>query len=475
MPAHELDPPDDREDRGDRGDPATLSARAVFTLAAPAVANSLLQTLVFVVDRAVLGHFDATAIAAMQTAGPITWTLFSVFGCFSVGTVAVVGRAVGAKDPAGATRAARASIAIGLLTGTLVAALSWLLLAPMVDAFGDAAGPAVRAVTLAYLRALLPSLPAMFVGLASLSALQAAGDTRTPLAIGLATNGLNLAANYALVFGAFGFPRLGATGSALGTVAASLLEAALALAALSRLDAKVSLRARPAVDAHAKDTPSSREDDTRAAARAVLRVATGSLGERVVYHAGYLLFVRFVTLLGPDAMAANQALIAIESVSFLTAEGFAVAAGALVAQRLGAGEPLQARRAGWLAATQCAAVLAGCAGVFALCAGPLVRVFVTEPRIVVLAVPVLRFAAIAQVPMAIAMVLAQSVRAAGATREAFAVSLLGALLVRITATYVCVIVLRMGLLGVWIGSTVDWLVRAAVYGARWSAGASLQK
>jgi MATE family multidrug resistance protein len=451
---------------------AALTSRAVFALAAPAVANSLLQTLVFVVDRAVLGHFDDTAIAAMQTAGPITWTLFSVFGCFSVGTVAVVGRAVGAQDPDAATRAARASIFIGLLSGTLVAALAWLLVGPMVDAFGDAAGPAVRAVTVAYLRAMLPGLPAMFVGLAALSTLQAAGDTRTPLAIGLATNALNLAANYVLVFGALGFPRLGATGSALGTVCAALLEAALALAALSRADAKVSLRTRRIEPAGAVQ---ARANSDRASARAVLRVASGSLGERLVYHAGYLLFVRFVTLLGADAMAANQALIAIESVSFLTAEGFAVAAGALVAQRLGAGEPHEARRAGWLAATQCAAVLGACAGLFVLCAGPLVRVFVPEPRIVALAVPVLRFAALAQIPMAIAMVLAQSVRAAGSTREAFAVSLLGALLVRISATYVCVVVLRLGLLGVWIGSTVDWIVRAAIYARRWSTGAALPK
>ena len=166
---------------------------------------------------------------------------------------------------------------------------------------------------------------------------------------------------------------------------------------------------------------------------------------------------------------------ALRGVSFLPAGGFGVAAGALVAQGLGAGKTREARRAGWLAATQCAGVLAACAGAFALCAGPLVRVFVPEPRIVALAVPVLRFAAIAQVPMAFAMVLAQSVRAAGATREAFAVSLLGALLVRITATYVCVIVLRLGLLGVWIGSTVDWVVRAAVYGRRWSTGAPLRR
>ncbi len=441
-----------------------VSAKAVLLLAAPAVANSLLQTMVFVVDRAVLGHFDDTAIAAMQIAGPLSWTLFSVFGSFAVGTIAVVGRAVGAGDRAGAVRAARASVLLALALGAVVGALGWLLAGAMVDAFGDAAGPVVRDVAVGYLRVLLPAMPAFFLGFAAISALQAAGDTRTPLAIGVATNVVNLVANWVLVFGHFGFRPMGATGSALGSVLAATLEAALALAVLSRVGAKVSLRA-------GNDPATARVD--RRTFSALLGVTYGSFGERVVYHIGYLLFVRFVTGLGGHAMAANQSLVAIESVCFLTADGFGVAAGALVAQRLGAEAPEDARRAGWIATAQCAFALGVCGLVFASFPAVLVRLFVTDAAIVALATPVLRFAALAQIPMAIGVVLAQSTRAAGATREAFAVSLASALVVRIAATYVFVRLLGLGLLGVWMGSTVDWVVRAIVYGVRWQRGAAL--
>jgi len=442
-----------------------INARTVFALAAPAVANSLLQTLVFVIDRAVLGHFDDTAIAAMQCAGPLTWTMFAVFGSFSIGTIAVTGRAIGANDRAAATTAVRASLVVALLLGALVGALGALFAPAMVRGFGEGAGPAVTEVAVSYLRAFFPAMPLFFVGLAGISALQAAGDTRTPLAIGIATNAINIVANWVLVFGKLSFPRMGATGSALGSVIAGALEAVLALAVLSRSNASVSLRARP---------EDARPSLDRAAFSALFRVASGSFGERVVYHLGYLLFVRFVTAQGPDAMAANQALLAIESISFLTADGFAVAAGALVAQRLGADDRDGARRAGWLTAAQCAWVLALFALVFALAPTPLVRLFVGDARIVAIAVPVLRFAALAQVPMAIGVVLAQSVRGAGATREAFAVSLLGALFVRIAATWLFSRALGFGLLGVWMGSTTDWLVRAIVYSARWRSGAPLR-
>ncbi|MBL8685765.1 MAG: MATE family efflux transporter [Myxococcales bacterium] len=443
-----------------------VSAKAVLLLAAPAVANSLLQTMVFVVDRAVLGHFDDTAIAAMQTAGPLSWTLFSVFGSFAVGTIATVGRAVGANDRAGAVRAARASVLLALAIGLVVGALGWLFAGAMVDAFGDAAGREVRDVSVGYLRVLLPAMPAFFLGFAAISSLQAAGDTRTPLAIGVATNVVNLVANWVLVFGHFGFDPMGAKGSAIGSVIAATLEATLALAALSRAHAKVSLRAPDD-----NDREKARVD--RRAFSALLGVTYGSFGERVVYHIGYLLFVRFVTGLGAHAMAANQSLVAIESICFLTADGFGVAAGALVAQRLGADAPLEARRAGWLATAQCAFALGACGVVFASFPAALVRLFVEDASIVTLATPVLRFAALAQIPMAIGVVLAQSTRAAGATREAFAVSLASALIVRIAATYVFVRVLGLGLLGVWMGSTVDWVVRAIVYGVRWQQGRAL--
>jgi putative MATE family efflux protein len=443
----------------------TIDARTVFALAAPAVANSLLQTLVYVIDRAVLGHFDDTAIAAMQCAGPLTWTMFAVFGSFSIGTTAITGRAIGANDRSTATTAVRASIVVALVIGTLVGALGALLAPAMVQAFGEDTGSAVREVAVRYLRVFFPAMPLFFVGLAGISALQAAGDTRTPLAIGIATNAINIVANWVLVFGKLGLPRMGATGSALGSVIAGALEAMLALAALCRSNAKVSLRTSP---------KEQRVPLDRATFSALLRVSSGSFGERVVYHLGYLLFVRFVTAQGPDAMAANQALLAIESISFLTADGFAVAAGALVAQRLGAHDRVGARRAGWLAATQCAWVLALFALGFALFPTSLVRLFVQDARIIAIAVPVLRFAALAQVPMAIGVVLAQSVRGAGATREAFAVSLLGALVVRIAATWLFSRALGFGLLGVWMGSTTDWIVRAIVYGARWHTGSLLR-
>ena len=65
----------------------------VRRLAVPAIFHSLLQTLVFVVDRVMLGRHSDASLAAMQIGGAFEWSIWSVFAAFEVGTIARIGRA----------------------------------------------------------------------------------------------------------------------------------------------------------------------------------------------------------------------------------------------------------------------------------------------------------------------------------------------------------------------------------------------
>src|SRR4051812_37056546 len=96
-------------------DPFVTLAREVRALALPAIAHSLLQTLVFIVDRAMLGHHDASSLAAMQIAGPIEWSVWSIFLAFEVGTVATIGRLVGEGNRA----AARSTLVVSIAYATI--------------------------------------------------------------------------------------------------------------------------------------------------------------------------------------------------------------------------------------------------------------------------------------------------------------------------------------------------------------------
>jgi MATE family multidrug resistance protein len=416
--------------------------REVRALALPAIAHSLLQTLVFVVDRAMLGHHDASSLAGMQLAGPIEWSVWSIFLAFEVGTVAVIGRLVGEKDRAGARSALLVSIAYAAIAGALVAALTPLILAAL-PWTATAASEAVLAGARSYLVVTLGASPAIFVSSVATASLQAGGNTKTPLTIAIVVNALHVGANWLLI------PLLGMRGCAISTAGTFTLEAILGLLVLSRVGIPVSLRAEGATSI-----------DVRAKLRDIVRVGWPSLLERMLYHAGFLAFVAIIGRLGDVVMAGNQALISVESICFMSADGFGIAAASLVAQKLGARKPHEATRAARIAARDAALALTAL-GLSVLALRRLVLpVFAKDAAVVdvgLSAVPVL---AIAQPFMATAIVMGQALRGAGRTRTALLISLAGAVCVRLACTWLFAVVLGLGLPGVWMGSTCDWIVRA---------------
>jgi putative MATE family efflux protein len=410
-----------------------------------------LQTSVFVIDRIMLGQHGGASLAAMQLGGAIEWSIWSVFAAFEVGTLARVGRHVGARDPNAARRAARISLAMAAAVGTVLGLASPLLLELLPYAAKNVS-PAALAEARGYLGVTIAASPLVFVATITVATLQAGGDTRTPLAIGIVANVVHVGVNYVLI------PRMGARGAGISTAVTFGLEAALATAALMSLRRPVSLRARGT---------SAGTSTNKSEARMLATIAVPAFFERVLYHAGYVGYVLIIARLGDASMAANQSLISIESICFLSADGFGIAAAALVAQKLGAGAPEAAQKVARIGARDAMIVLS----IFGLCAMALrsliLPVFSTDREVLAIgraAIPVL---AVAQPFMAVGMVLAQSLRGAGRTREALGVSAIGAVLVRLSATWFLAITMGFGLKGVWLGSTLDWMVRSFLLGVIW--------
>lgn len=439
-------------------------ARQVRRLAVPAIIHSLLQTLVFVVDRVMLGRHSEASLAAMQIGGALEWSLWSVFAAFEVGTIALVGRYVGAGNRGAARRVAWLSLFLSAGIGIVVALATPLILAllPRLMSADPHATTHVSERVLSeargYLGITIASSPLVFIAATSIATLQASGDTRTPLAIGVVSNIVHVALNRVFILGAFGLvPAMGARGAGISTAITFLIEAALATSALTSLARSVSLRADPN-ETIEKDGRVKLGDE----ARELVRVGAPALAERVLYHVGFITFAMVVTRLGDAAMAANQSLISIESICFLSGDGFGVAAAALVAQKLGAGRPEQAHRAAKIATRYAVIVLT----VFGIASfglkGVILPLFSDDPTVIGIGQRTMFVLVLAQPFMATGMVLAQSLRGAGRTREALGVSLIGAVFVRLGATLLFVMVGHLGLIGVWMGSTTDWFVRSVV-------------
>jgi putative MATE family efflux protein len=430
--------------------PLPVLAREVARLAWPAIVQSLVATSVFLTDRILVGRYSADALASMQVSGPILWSVFMVFTAFTAGTVAVVGRSVGAGDAARVRAAIAAAVAFAAAVGVVVGIAGVLGrdAIALILAGGPNTSESVRALSRSYMGIVFASFPVLCAGTIGITALQASGDTRTPLVVSVLTSAWNLLWNWILIYGKLGAPALGVTGSAIATASAFALEAVIILAVLARRRGAARLVLERPTAAHA------------AALSDVLRVSGPSFAEKAVNHLGFLVYVSFIGRLGNTAMAANQALVAIESIGFMTAEGFAVASGAIVAQKLGARRPAEAALCGWLATAMSIAILGFASLTFLSVPRPLVSLFTHEPEIIALGAACLLVAAAAQPLMGIGYSLAAALRGAGDTRTPMVVAIMGPCVVRVAGTWFFAFVLGWGLLGVWVGSTLDWLLRA---------------
>lgn len=422
------------------------AASAVLGLALPAIAQLILQSLVFLADRVMLGHYATDALASMRIASPLHWCIYSTIGAFSVGTVALVGRATGAENPQLAAAAARGSLGLALVLGAVISGFLQWQLTPLLSLFPFGSGEVVTAAG-EYLAIIFWALPLQLLAIVSGAILQASGDTKTPFVVALVANSVNILLNYCLIFGHFGAPELGVQGAAIGSVGAIAIDAIILFIILWRGTPILSLRG------WGGELP---------ALSRIFRVAAPTFSERLFRSFGYLSFTGIIASLGNVAMASYEVTLGIEGICYEIAEGFGIATAALVSRHLGAKHPDIATKSASIAVGLAVAALGIGSLIFFLFPKFLLSIFSSDQNIINAAIPCLYIAAIAQPFMAASIVLEQALRGAGDTRTAFYISLIGWFIVRISATYLFAIVWDLGLIGVWLGSTCDWIFRTTI-------------
>src|SRR5262245_18680370 len=413
------------------------------------------STLMGVIDTAMVGHLGATELAAVGFAHVWTWTLFSPLAGTASGVQTFVAQYHGAGDERRcgawvwhalailAPAAALAASAIGL-----AAPLGLALLGP---------SPALQASALAFLPGRLVGLIGTTIAFAWLSFFRGIGDTRTPMLGSVLANVLNASLGYALIFGEFGFPRLGVAGSGIAIAVAEWWFALFLAVAASRR----ALRSRYGTGPIAA---------RRTEVRRVLRTGLPIGGQWLLDMGAFAVFTTFVARMSDASMAASQAFISLLSLSFMQASGLSVAAATLVGRYVGAGDLAAAARS-FRTALALAAGLGGFVAVlFLTVPGALLGLFTKDADVLALGGPLLALGAAFQLLDALGITTTGALRGAGDTRWPFVVQASLAWFVFLPSAWILGIALGGGLTGVWAGGFVYVAALAAAFIARFPAG-----
>lgn len=359
--------------------------------------------------------------------------------------LAILGRAVGAKDHHKAKGVLSSSLLIALIAGIILGVFGLLTKGWMTDALMGPSNPSahVRDMATTYLTWTFASAPFVTMAVILTFGFQASGDSKTPMWVSLFSGFVNLGLSWIFVFGVFGAPEWGISGAALGTASASILNCVVLMYCLQRPHRSLRLSIPDMQLLHP-----------------VFKVAFPTFAERVILHSGFLVFTAFVGRLGTAAMAAQQACLAIESLGFIASYALGNASGTIVAQKLGANEPNEAEQTIWYTMRFSFLLMCGVGALFFLGAETFVGWFCTDPESLALGILCMKIASIAQPLMAFCDCFAGSLRGAGDTKSPMIAAIFGPVAVRITACYLLAFTFELGLVGIWIGSTLDWGIRA---------------
>lgn len=436
-------------------------ARAVFALALPVLGEQLLNACVTWNDAILAGRISAEATGAVGVAGYVGWMITMLSALVSVGATAIVSRAIGAGNRAEADRTVRQTLLLAMALGVVgtagiqFAAPMFARLLNMQGLASDIAVDYMRIDSLGYLAS------AVTLGLAA--CLRGAGDTRTPMFVLGAVNVLNFALSWVLTFGLGPIEGIGVNGIAWGTTLSRWLGAAGIILMIVQPRSLVHLDLgllRP-------DVP---------LVRRMIRVGAPAALDGVLVFGGHFLFMTVVARVpsdfsAPVLYAAHIVGIRIESLSYLPATAWSIAASTLVGQNLGARRIDRARRAAHVAAGQSAMLLGITAGLYLFAAAPFYRLLSNDPQVWACGVPALQALALFQLTLAPLTVYLGALRGAGDTRVPMIYTVIGLLGVRVPVALFGGFVLRWGLVGAWLGMFADLSVRAFLLWRRFRAGA----
>jgi putative MATE family efflux protein len=427
----------------------------VLVLAWPAVMEQALVTLIGLVDAYIVGHLGAAALAGVGLGGQVLNLTGALFGAIGVGATALIARHIGAAEEAEANALARQALLLALAVGSLAALICFFFARDLLVSFG--ATPDVVETGSVWLHMVSPSFVTLGVLLVGTGSLRGTGDTRTPLAVMVVVNLVNISVAWAFTHGSFGLPRLGVAGSGLGALSGQAIGGLTVMVLLARGRGPLKLGWRMP------------RPDVQRLGR-LLNIGLPAGAEQVLLQVALLNMAVIISHFGTEAYAAHQVGLRISSLAYLPGWGFSIAATTLVGQELGARRPDLARKATYVAFLFGLTLMSLMGAGLLLFNAQILSLFTEDARVIAAGTTVVATCALIQPSMAASFIFSGALRGAGDTRATLIITVCSVWALRLLAVYVLGVSLGLGLLGAWLGIGIDFTFRALLFWLRFRSG-----
>ncbi|GLJ03904.1 hypothetical protein OAS1_31530 [Bacillus sp. YKCMOAS1] len=194
---------------------------SLFALTWPIFIEISLYMLMGSADTLMLSQYSDNSVAAVGVSNQLLNLLIVMFSFITTGTTIVIAQLLGADRKQEATQVAYVSLGTNFLISFVISLLMFMLAVPILHMMGLSSELMPDAAVFLQIVGLLSFIQALIMTYSAI--LKSYGYTRDTMYVTIGMNLLNVAGNYLVIFGPFGFPVLGVMGVAFSTSLARLI------------------------------------------------------------------------------------------------------------------------------------------------------------------------------------------------------------------------------------------------------------
>ena len=411
--------------------------RETTRLAIPVAIGQLGHVMLSVTDSLMVGQLGPVPLAAASLGNSI----FILMLVFAVGMASAItpltAIACGQTNHNEAGIVFRQGLLLNSGAGIFLISISWGL-----SGFLSVLNQPADVVRLAipYLRILSFSFLPMLIFMSSRNFMEGLSFTRPAMVIIILANAVNVAGNWVLIHGKFGFPALGLDGAAYSSLLVEVFSAVAIIIYVLR--SKRFARYQPILE--------FRSFNVRVQKR-LLRIGVPSALQYVFEAGSFSVSAIMMGWIGAKALAAHQIAISLASISFMIILGISNAATIRVGNAVGRRDTREVRMAGLSAVTLALILMSVAAVCFVLFRNVLPTIYISDPEVIGIASSLLIYGALFQLSDGTQVVGHGLLRGMTDVTVPMYIAIFSYWVVGLPSGYLFAFVLDMGPQGVWLG------------------------
>ncbi len=422
--------------------PKRKYARRILKIATPAIAGMSSQMVVSVVDTAMVGRLESSeiALAAMGLGVLATWTLSSFFSSLGNGTHILVARRYGQGKFTEAGIVLNNSLFLSFLVGSLFGVLGFHYAFEAIDFFSS--DTTVSFAAAEYIKYRSIGLPFFLMAVSYRGFFYGIGHTNMFMFSAIITYAFNIFFNYILIFGNFGFPRMGVAGAGLAASIGMFAGFAFFVLVSFLTDYRKQYKYYRLFAIGRKYL------------EPIVRISLPVSFQNILILFGFLVFVAITGIIGTLEQASTQVVITSLYISFMPCFGFGIATQTLVGNALGNNNAEEAYVFGVETAKLGTIFTFGVGLLFVLFPELVLMVITNNDSVIAVARPLLQLAGVAQVAYGSGIIIANALQAAGDTLYVMYLEIVTHWIIFLPVAFLLGVTFGYGIIGAWAGLPV---------------------